>query len=91
MLAAHGIEPLTLAPKEGLSLVNGTEPMQALLAFSVRDADLLLRAADVACACPSRRCSAPTGPTTNGSRSSARIPASWTARPTCGPCWPLRS
>ena len=50
MLAEHGIEPLELAPKEGLSLVNGTEPMQALLAFSVRDADLLLRAADVACA-----------------------------------------
>ena len=50
VLAEHGIEPLELAPKEGLSLVNGTEPMQALLAFSVRDADLLLRAADVACA-----------------------------------------
>ena len=39
-----------LAPKEGLSLVNGTEPMQALLAFSVHDADLLVQAADVACA-----------------------------------------
>ncbi len=50
VLAEHGIEPLVLAPKEGLSLVNGTEPMQALLAFSVRDAELLLRAADVACA-----------------------------------------
>src|SRR3984885_12663612 len=35
---AGGLEPLTLAPKEGLSLVNGTEPMQALLAFSVHDA-----------------------------------------------------
>ena len=50
VLAEHGIEPLQLAPKEGLSLVNGTEPMQALLAFSVRDAGLLLQAADVACA-----------------------------------------
>jgi histidine ammonia-lyase len=50
VLAEHGIEPLTLGPKEGLSLVNGTEPMQALLAFSVHDADLLVRAADVACA-----------------------------------------
>src|ERR1700733_350286 len=47
---AGGLEPLTLAPKEGLSLVNGTEPMQALLAFSVHDADMLVRAADVACA-----------------------------------------
>src|SRR5437899_10319612 len=50
VLAEHGITPLQLAPKEGLSLVNGTEPMQALLAFSVRDADLLVQAADVACA-----------------------------------------
>jgi len=50
VLAEHQITPLVLAPKEGLSLVNGTEPMQALLAFSVRDAELLARAADVACA-----------------------------------------
>ncbi len=50
VLAEHGIEPLELAPKEGLSLVNGTEPMQVLLAFSVHDARLLLQAADVACA-----------------------------------------
>ena len=50
MLAEHGIEPLEFAPKEGLSLVNGTEPMQALLAFSVHDAQMLVTAADVACA-----------------------------------------
>jgi histidine ammonia-lyase len=50
VLSAHGLEPLTLAPKEGLSLVNGTEPMQALLAFSVHDATMLVQAADVACA-----------------------------------------
>jgi histidine ammonia-lyase len=50
VLAEHGLEPLVLAPKEGLSLVNGTEPMQALLAFSVHDVDLLVQAADLACA-----------------------------------------
>ena len=50
VLREHGLEPLTLAPKEGLSLVNGTEPMQALLAFSVADAGMLVQAADVACA-----------------------------------------
>src|ERR1051326_4489114 len=50
VLAEHGITPLQLAPKEGLSLVNGTEPMQALLAFSIVDARMLVRAADVACA-----------------------------------------
>ena len=49
VLREHGLEPLTLAPKEGLSLVNGTEPMQALLAFSVHDAAMLVQAADVAC------------------------------------------
>jgi histidine ammonia-lyase len=50
VLAEHQITPLVLAPKEGLSLVNGTEPMQALLAFSIRDAELLVQAADIACA-----------------------------------------
>jgi histidine ammonia-lyase len=50
VLAERGLEPLRLAPKEGLSLVNGTEPMQALLAFSVHDAEMLVIAADVACA-----------------------------------------
>src|SRR5580692_2323904 len=50
VLEEHGLVPLTLAPKEGLSLVNGTEPMQALLAFSVYDAAMLVQAADVACA-----------------------------------------
>jgi len=50
VLAEHGLEPLVLAPKEGLSLVNGTEPMQALLAFSVHGTELLVQAADVACA-----------------------------------------
>ena len=50
VLAEHGIVPLQLAPKEGLSLVNGTEPMQALLAFSIIDAEMLVRAADLACA-----------------------------------------
>ena len=50
VLAEHGLVPLELAPKEGLSLVNGTEPMQALLAFSVHDAQMLAGVADIACA-----------------------------------------
>lgn len=50
LLEEHGIEPLVLGPKEGLALLNGTEPMQALLAFSIADAELLTKAADVACA-----------------------------------------
>jgi histidine ammonia-lyase len=50
LLADAGVAPLTLGPKEGLSLLNGTEPMQVLLALSVVDAEMLVRAADVACA-----------------------------------------
>jgi histidine ammonia-lyase len=50
VLAEAGIEPLTLQPKEGLSLLNGTEPMQALLAFAVSDGELLVKVADISCA-----------------------------------------
>jgi histidine ammonia-lyase len=50
VLAEHGLRPLTLQPKEGLTLINGTEPMQALLALALADAELLAKAADVACA-----------------------------------------
>ena len=50
VLAEHGLAPLRLEPKEGLTLINGTEPMQALLALGVADADLLAKAADLACA-----------------------------------------
>ena len=49
-LADHGIEPLTLQPKEGLSLLNGTEGM---LAWGVLGLDRLRRlalATDLACA-----------------------------------------
>jgi histidine ammonia-lyase len=50
LLAEAGLEPLTLVAKEGLSLINGTEPMQALLALSIDTAELLVRSADLACA-----------------------------------------
>ncbi len=50
LLAEEGLEPLTLGPKEGLSLINGTEPMQVLLALAITEAELLVRAADIACA-----------------------------------------
>ena len=50
LLREEGLEPLVLHAKEGLSLINGTEPMQVLLALAVADAQLLVTAADVACA-----------------------------------------
>ena len=50
VLDAEGITPLVLQPKEGLSLINGTEPMQARLALSVDQVRLLVKVADLACA-----------------------------------------
>jgi histidine ammonia-lyase len=50
LLAGASIVPLSLAPKEGLSLINGTEPMQVLLALAVAETRLLVRVADLACA-----------------------------------------
>ncbi len=45
-----GIPPLTLEAKEGLSLLNGTQGMLALLALALRDAGILCDAADIAAA-----------------------------------------
>jgi len=45
-----GIAPLELEAKEGLSLLNGTQGMLALLALALRDAEILADTADVAAA-----------------------------------------
>ncbi len=50
VLAAAGIEPVTLQPKEGLSLLNGTEGMLAFGVIGLHRATRLLQAADLACA-----------------------------------------
>jgi len=49
-LRAAGLEPITLAPKEGLALINGTQPSTALLGLALHGAERLARAADVAAA-----------------------------------------
>jgi histidine ammonia-lyase len=49
-LARLGLEPVRLAAKEGLSLVNGTQFMAAMLALGIVRARRLARAADIACA-----------------------------------------
>src|SRR6266516_3235448 len=49
-LARVGLEPVRLAAKEGLSLVNGTQFMAATLALGLVRARRLARAADIACA-----------------------------------------
>jgi histidine ammonia-lyase len=49
-LAVAGLSPVTLGPKEGLALINGTQPSTAVAALAVAGADRLARAADVAAA-----------------------------------------
>jgi histidine ammonia-lyase len=49
-LRAVGLEPIRLASKEGLSLVNGTQFMAAMAALGVVRARRLTRTADLACA-----------------------------------------
>src|SRR5215468_8697123 len=45
-----GIAPIELEAKEGLSLLNGTQGMLALLSLALREADILVDSADVAAA-----------------------------------------
>jgi histidine ammonia-lyase len=49
-MAAAGIEPVTLAAKEGISLVNGTQAMLACGALALLDIESLCEIADHACA-----------------------------------------
>ncbi|GAA1905785.1 histidine ammonia-lyase [Streptomyces sodiiphilus] len=50
LLAAHGIEPLELAEKEGLALLNGTDGMLGMLAMACADLGRLFTSADVTAA-----------------------------------------
>jgi histidine ammonia-lyase len=47
-LRRAGIKPLKLEPKEGLSLVNGTQVMLSLGLLALREAEVLIDTADVA-------------------------------------------
>jgi histidine ammonia-lyase len=49
-LARAGLTPITLGAKEGLALINGTQPSTAVLALALAAAETLARAADVAAA-----------------------------------------
>ena len=46
-LARAGLTPAVLGPKEGLALINGTQPSAALLGLAVAAAQGLARAADI--------------------------------------------
>lgn len=49
-LARAGLTPIVLEAKEGLALINGTQLMAASGCLALFDADLLVNAAEVACA-----------------------------------------
>ena len=49
-LAAAGLEPIALEAKEGLALINGTQPSTAVAALALDGADRLARASDIALA-----------------------------------------
>jgi histidine ammonia-lyase len=49
-LRRAGLQPIRLGPKEGLALINGTQPSTAVLALALAAAEQLARAADIAAA-----------------------------------------
>src|SRR3954465_10873457 len=49
-LPGAGLEPATLMPKEGLALINGTQPSTAVAALALLGSERLARAADIAAA-----------------------------------------
>ena len=49
-LARAGIEPIELHPKEGISLINGTQAMLAIGCLELLSAEILADSADVICA-----------------------------------------
>src|SRR5262245_1231924 len=49
-LSRAGLSPVSLAAKEGLALINGTQPSTALLAIALAGAERLARTADIAAA-----------------------------------------
>jgi histidine ammonia-lyase len=50
ILAGAGLQPVTLAPKEGIALINGTQASAAVLALTCTAAARVARAADIAAA-----------------------------------------
>lgn len=49
-LTRAGLSPVSLHAKEGLALINGTHLMEAIAVLALHDAQVLVRAAEVACA-----------------------------------------
>ena len=87
-LAAAGIEPLTLAAKEGLALINGTEGSSACSCWPARPAGLP-RVADVIAALSIEALMGTDRPSPPTWWPCARSLARRAAPPTCAGCWRL--
>lgn len=61
-LAAAGLQQVTLESKEGLALINGTQPSTAIAALACQAAETLARSADIAAALSIDALQGSTGP-----------------------------
>ena len=82
-LPRAGLEPVTLAPKEGLALINGTQASTALLGLALAGALRLARAADIAAALSIDALHGSTAPLIRGFTRRGRFPASRHRPPIC--------
>ena len=86
-LARAGLEPIVLAAKEGLALINGTQFMAAVGALVLARARRLVKLADVAAAQTIEACAGRGRRSHPSSRRCARTPARWPRPRTCTGCW----
>ena len=86
-LRRAGLRPVTLAPKEGLALINGTQPSTAVAALALRRRRNAWRARPTSPRrCRSTPCAARFGRSIRASTMRGRTPGSGRRRPTCSRC-----
>ena len=88
VLPEHGIQPVELAEKEGLALINGTDGMLGQLILACADLDLLLRTADLTAAMSVEAMLGTAAVFAADLQALRPQPGQAIARPTCAPCSP---
>jgi histidine ammonia-lyase len=86
-LRRAGIEPLTLAAKEGISLINGTQAMLAIGCLEVEAAQVLTEPADVVCAMTLDALRGTPRAFDERIHAARPHPGQWKARRDCAACW----